>query len=44
MLTDPVRHAAIVQDLREVRRRLGRGGAADRAAAIAVEMLEERER
>ena len=44
ILTDPVRHAAIVQDLREVRRRLGRGGAADRAAAIAVEMLGERDR
>jgi hypothetical protein len=25
--------------LREVRQRLGRGGAADRAAAIAVEMM-----
>jgi lipid-A-disaccharide synthase len=40
ILGDPARHAAIVQDLREVRRRLGRGGAADRAAAIACEMLQ----
>jgi lipid-A-disaccharide synthase len=39
ILDDPARHAAIVADLRDVRRRLGRGGAAHRAAAIAVEML-----
>jgi lipid-A-disaccharide synthase len=39
ILTDPARHAAIVDDLREVRRRLGRGGAAGRAADIALEML-----
>jgi lipid-A-disaccharide synthase len=44
ILEDPGRHAATVQDLREVRRRLGRGGAAGRAAAIAFEMLEARER
>src|SRR5881409_2758585 len=40
ILDDPVRHAGIVEDLRDVRRRLGRGGAAGRAAAIALEMLE----
>jgi lipid-A-disaccharide synthase len=40
ILEDPARHAAIVQDLREVRRRLGRGGAAAGAAAIAAEMLD----
>jgi lipid-A-disaccharide synthase len=39
ILDDPARHAAMVDDLREVRRRLGRGGAAGRAAAIALEML-----
>lgn len=39
ILDDPTRHAAIKAELREVRRRLGRGGAADRAAAIAVEMM-----
>jgi lipid-A-disaccharide synthase len=39
ILEDPSRHAAITAELREVRRRLGRGGAADRAAAIAVEMM-----
>lgn len=42
ILDDPARHARIVEDLREVRRRLGRGGAAGRAAAIAAEMLRER--
>jgi len=42
ILDDPVRHAAMVQDLRDVRRRLGRGGAAGRAAAIAREMLTAR--
>ena len=42
ILTDPARHAAIVEDLREIRRRLGRGGAAGRAAAIALEMLGSR--
>jgi lipid-A-disaccharide synthase len=44
ILDDPARHAAIVEDLREVRRRLGRGGAARRAAAIASEMLGARGR
>ncbi len=39
ILASPARRAAIVEDLREVRRRLGRGGAAGRAATIAVEML-----
>ena len=39
ILEDPAAHAAIVERLREVRRRLGRGGAAGRAAAIAFEML-----
>jgi lipid-A-disaccharide synthase len=43
LLDDPVRHAATVDGLRDVRRRLGRGGAAGRAAAIALEMLERRE-
>ncbi len=43
ILEDPVRRAAIVEDLREVRRRLGRGGAAGRAAAMALEMLGERQ-
>ena len=42
ILEDPVRRAAIGEDLREVRRRLGRGGAAGRAAAMAAEMLGER--
>jgi lipid-A-disaccharide synthase len=39
LLDDPGRHAATVDALRDVRRRLGRGGAAGRAAAIALEML-----
>src|SRR5262249_20916830 len=39
ILDDPERRAVVVEDLREVRRRLGRGGAARRAAAIAREML-----
>ncbi|HYR96900.1 MAG TPA: lipid-A-disaccharide synthase [Candidatus Binatus sp.] len=42
ILDDPARHAATVEGLRDVRRRLGRGGAAGRAAAIALEMLEAR--
>jgi lipid-A-disaccharide synthase len=40
ILDDPSRRSAMVADLREVRRLLGRGGAAGRAAAIAAEMLE----
>jgi lipid-A-disaccharide synthase len=39
ILEDPARQAAMRSSLREVRQRLGRGGAADRAAAIAVEMM-----
>lgn len=39
ILEDPARTAAIRAGLGEVRQRLGRGGAADRAAAIAVEMM-----
>ncbi len=39
ILDDPARRAAIQSGLREVRQRLGRGGAADRAAAIAVEVM-----
>ncbi|HEV7734432.1 MAG TPA: lipid-A-disaccharide synthase [Candidatus Binatia bacterium] len=39
ILDDPARHAAITAELRDIRRRLGRGGAADRAAAIASEMM-----
>ncbi len=39
ILDDPARRNTIVADLREVRRLLGRGGAAGRAAAIAAEML-----
>ena len=39
ILRDPARHAAMVEELRGVRRSLGRGGAAGRAAAIALEML-----
>jgi lipid-A-disaccharide synthase len=39
ILEDPARRAAIRAGLGEVRQRLGRSGAADRAAAIAVEMM-----
>ncbi len=39
ILADPARRARIVEGLREVRRELGRGGAADRAAGMAVEMM-----
>jgi lipid-A-disaccharide synthase len=39
ILDDPARQATMRAGLREVRQRLGRGGAADRAAAIAVEMM-----
>jgi len=39
ILESPARHAAIVGELRDVRRRLGRGGAAGRAATIAAELL-----
>lgn len=39
ILDDPARRDRMIADLRDVRRRLGRGGAADRAAAIACEML-----
>lgn len=40
ILDDPRRAAETVDDLRDVRRRLGRGGAAGRAAAMALELLE----
>jgi lipid A disaccharide synthetase len=40
LLDDRAHHARVVEDLREIRRRLGRGGAARRAATIAAEMLE----
>jgi lipid-A-disaccharide synthase len=40
ILGDQARYEAIVEDLREVRERLGGGGAAGRAAAIALEMME----
>lgn len=39
ILENPTRHATITEDLRQVRGRLGSGGAAGRAAAIALEML-----
>ena len=40
ILEDPERRAVMIANLREIRHRLGRGGAAGRAAAIAAEMLE----
>jgi len=40
VLETPGRRAAMIDDLRAVRSQLGRGGAAARAADIAVEMLE----
>jgi lipid-A-disaccharide synthase len=39
ILEDPQRAAETVEDLRDVRRRLGRGGAARRAATMALELL-----
>src|SRR5213593_869891 len=39
ILESPARRAEIVGELRDVRRRLGRGGAARRAATIAAELL-----
>jgi lipid-A-disaccharide synthase len=39
ILENPERRATMVANLREIRHRLGRGGAAGRAAAIAAEML-----
>jgi lipid-A-disaccharide synthase len=39
ILDDPARRDRMIADLRDVRLRLGRGGAADRAAVIACEML-----
>jgi lipid-A-disaccharide synthase len=39
ILEDPERRAVMIANLREIRHRLGRGGAAGRAAAIAAEML-----
>lgn len=41
ILDDAGRRASMVDDLRQVRHRLGRGGAAGRAAAIALEMMGE---
>lgn len=42
ILDDPEGRARIQAGLREVRQQLGRGGAADRAAVIAVEMMQAR--
>jgi lipid-A-disaccharide synthase len=42
ILETPGRRTAMIEDLRAVRTRLGRGGAADRAADIAAEMLASR--
>ena len=42
ILDDPEGRARITAGLREVRQQLGRGGAADRAAVIAVEMMQGR--
>lgn len=42
ILSDPARVATMRRDLREIRQRLGQGGAAGRAADIAVELLEGR--
>jgi lipid-A-disaccharide synthase len=42
ILAEPARRAAMVEALRDVRRTLGRGGAAERAAAIAAELLAAR--
>ena len=39
ILESPARRAEIVGELRDVRRRLGRGGAAGRAATMAAELL-----
>jgi lipid-A-disaccharide synthase len=39
VLETPGRRAGMIADLRDVRARLGRGGAAVRAAEIAVEMM-----
>lgn len=42
LLTDPARRREVVAGLQEVRERLGGGGAAERAATLAAEMLGER--
>jgi lipid-A-disaccharide synthase len=42
LLADPARRQEVAAGLREVRERLGSGGAAERAAALAAEMLQER--
>ena len=42
ILDDPDERARIKAGLREVRQQLGRGGAADRAAVIALEMMQAR--
>src|SRR2546426_281419 len=44
ILESPARRAEIVGELRDVRRRLGRGGAAGRAATMAAELLGAGER
>jgi lipid-A-disaccharide synthase len=42
LLTDAARREAVIAGLREVRARLGSGGAAERAAALAAEMMDAR--
>jgi lipid-A-disaccharide synthase len=42
LLADPARRAAVLAGLREVRARLGAGGAAERAAALAAGMMQGR--
>jgi lipid-A-disaccharide synthase len=42
LLDDPQAYSVVQERLREVRRRLGAGGAADRAAKLVVEMLEKK--
>jgi lipid-A-disaccharide synthase len=44
LLDDPRAYSVVQERLREVRHRLGDGGAADRAATLVVEMLEKDER
>jgi lipid-A-disaccharide synthase len=42
LLVDPSRRQEVVSGLRDVRERLGSGGAAERAAVMAAEMMEQR--
>jgi lipid-A-disaccharide synthase len=44
LLTDAQAYSVAQGGLREVRRRLGSGGAAERAAALVIEMLEKKQR